>query len=416
MAKTRKIIPTFIIASAILVTLTGCQSAESFNAYVDTIDALDGVKASGGISTPLPWSVQGTLHLGIEPNYLTYQKALTAACKTPVDASVSLDIEVKTENNTVRGDLFGNCVKPVINLVKMSNEIKASGMQNVNAEVSYDGSVTFSSLVKDEDITTANSFALLKIAALLLPANAEINLRSDSFQVKGVSQAEANRYLPGLEAILQVNKVEVKQIIMDKDSLFIQLPETGTQEQQTSLENDIKFLLPEYASTTQINIDNGVIISAKVPESVIALTTYIKSTGIAYSITANEDNARMTVNDINNIVPLSELIAKNNPDNIPVLISYYNKDKLDVVYLQIESPHQVNLNKNDYIGIMDKYNELVETGDVKFINFDSNGLAVEVNENIEPKSKNWNKVAALLHKYDETEHYSFISMNTTTID
>jgi len=178
-----------ILAAAVAAALTGCvpQSAESFNDYVDTLDAIPGVTVTyRGISTPLPFAVHGSVEVALDADADVYAALVEAACATEVNASVNLDVAVRAGESEVRAGFVDRCEPIALDLVGLALAAEGFGV-GIGAS-RYESGVR---LGVEGAGDVASTLEVLAAVAPLLPAGSwefaarSVRLVADSDDVPG---------------------------------------------------------------------------------------------------------------------------------------------------------------------------------------------------------------------------------------
>lgn len=311
----KRTVLTFLVATVALSALTACvpQSRDSFNRYVDALDAVPGVTIDDvGVSTPLPFSVHGSVDVSLAADQATFDELRTVACETEVNATVLLSITVHAGATSVLVERVRPCDEPLVDQVGL-----AAATEQFGVDMSLDDVVDTRVGVSGSE-NLAETIAVFRVVTDFLPAT-PVGLSGDEISLTAADAGTAAAYLDDFTELVAAFGVE--QIDLDEESLVIQVsPASDAQGVRDFLAGrDAE----RYAGLEIVVTDAA---AGDVPAGTDAAVVELRDRLVAdlgLSVNIGGNTVYVQAADSREVVELSERIAAINSDAVKVGIVIY---------------------------------------------------------------------------------------------
>ena len=359
---------TFLAATLVAVGLTGCvpQSRDSLDRYVDALDAVPGVDVDYyGVSTPLPFSVQGTVDLSFDADPAPLAELQQVAFYTAGNASVSMSIAARARETSVRLDRVDLCADLLIDVVGL-----AVATEEFAVELTVDDVVDSRVSVSEAD-DLAQSLAVLRVTNDFLPAGA-VRLAAEGFVLDVAERDLASAYLDDFSAL--VAAFGIAEIDLDDESLVIQ---ALTASDGDAIEDFLTARdAARYADLTIVVTDAA---SGDVPPgtdaAVIALRDRIVAE-LGLSVNIGGNTVYVQAADSDEVVRLAEQIAPINADEVRVGITIVGDEDAGIPQFRVDEVPELTPSNNPYPTWVEQFDRLVASGPVGTVEVGPGSLAV----------------------------------------
>lgn len=359
----KRTVLTFLVAAVALSALTGCvpQSRDSFNRYVEALDAVPGVTVDDvGVSTPLPFSVHGSVDVSLAADASTLAELRTVACETEVNATVLLSIRVHAGATLVMVDRVRPCEEPIVDQAGLATATESFGVW-----VSLDDVVdTRVGVSEAEDL--AETIEAFRVVTDFLPAEA-VGLYGDEFSLTAADPETAAAYLDDFtEAVAAFG---IGQIDLDDGSLVIQVS-PGSDAQ--GVRDFLAARDPQRYSGLEIVVTDAS--AGDVPAGTDAVVIELRDRLVAdlgLSVNIGGNTVYVHATDGREVVDLSEQIAAINHDAVKVAIGILEGEVAG--FRQRHEP-ELTPSNNPYPEWIAQYDRLVATNLVSTVEVSAGSL------------------------------------------
>ena len=359
---------TFLAATVALATLTGCvpQSRDSLDRYVEALDAVPGVDVDYyGVSTPLPFSVQGTVDLSFDADAATLAELQRVGCEEDVNASVSMSLAARAGETTVRLERVGLCDDLLVDLVGLALATETFGV-----ELTVDDVVDSRASVSEAD-DLAQSLAVLRVTTDFLPDGAA-RLAAEGFVLNVAELDLASAYLDDFSAL--VAAFGIAEIELDDESLVIQ---ALTASDGDAIEDFLTARdASRYADLTIVVTDAA---SGDVPAGTDAAVIVLRDRIVAelgLSVNIGGNTVYVQAADSDEVVRLAEQIAALNSDEVRVGITIVGDEDAGIPQFRVGDDPELTPTNNPYPMWVEQFDRLVASGPVGTVEVGPGSLAV----------------------------------------
>jgi hypothetical protein len=338
----------------VATTLTACvpQSRDSLDQWVGALDEIDGVSIdSYSVSTPLPFSVNGTVDVSFDADAATLAELQRVGCETEVNASVYLSITAREGEASVRLGSVDLCDDLSLDIVALARATASFGLA-----LSIDD-VADSRLSVDDAEDLAESIAVLRAAVDFLPAG-PVQLSGEDLVVKVADAGLAAGYLDDFAAL--VAAFGIAEIDLEDGSLVIQAESASDSDavktflaaRDASRYSDLAIVVTDAASGDVPSGTDAVVIALR--DRIVA--------ELGLSVNIGGDVVYVQARDSDEVVDLGERIAAINPDEVRVGITILGDEDAGIPEFRVGDDPQLTPSNNPYPTWVDQFDELVSTG------------------------------------------------------
>lgn len=341
-----------------LATLTGCDSVQSFQRYVAAVDAVPGVTVDSGYSTPLPFTVHGSVDVTVGTDREVFDEMFATACDTRVDASIALSYTV-TEGATsaVQQDVLRPCAAPVVDLIDLALAAAPAEATvyvrpldpGANASLDFGGGFI-------------ETVALFRSILAPLAVGDLMSLNSDQLTLERIETDDAADYLDDLDALAAFT--EVAAVALSDDVLIVEA--TGVDEAAVvELLTDRSASRYEGVEVVVTAPGTGSSLAGTEP-AVIDLRDWIVENYDAARVAMYSTWLSASLPEPADIPAFSEDLARNNPEGVTVTIGSPDGDP----QFRVRPPGvAVTGASNPYPEWFDQYEKVASTGLVQTVEF-----------------------------------------------
>lgn len=346
------------------------QSRDSFNRYVEALDAVPGVTVDDvGVSTPLPFSVHGSVEVSLAADASTLDELRTVACETEVNATVLMSIKVHAEATSVLVDRVRPCEEPIVDQVGLATATEPFGVS-----VSLDDAVDTRVGVSEAE-NLAETIATLRVVADFLPA-APRGLFGDGFSLAVDDVETAAAYLDDFAELVATYGIE--QIDLDDESLVVQVsPASDVQ----GVRDFLAGRDPQRYSGLDIVVTDAS--AGDVPAGTDAVVIELRDRLVAelgLSVNIGGNTVYVQATDGREVLELSEQIAAINPDAVRVGIGILEDEAAGVAGFRQRDEPELTPSNNPYPEWIAQYDRLVATDLVSTVEVSGGSLETWVIE------------------------------------
>jgi hypothetical protein len=347
----------------VLATLTGCDSLQSFQKYVATLDAVPGVSVDSGHSTPLPFTVHGSVDVTVPADRDVFDEMFATACETPVEASVTLSFTV-TEGETaaVQEARLWPCKETVVDLIDLAlaaapaaATVYARPLEGgVRAGLEFDGGFI-------------ETVALFRSILGPLAVGDVLTLHSDQVTLDAIATDDAADYLDDFDALAA--STEIAAISLSGGALIVESNATD--------EAAVAALLTARSSDRYDGVE--VVVTAPgtgsslagADPAVIDLRDWVVEHHESATFAMYSSWLSVSLSDPDDIPAFSEDLARNNPEAVSVTIGSPDGDP----QFRVRPPGvAVTGTSNPYPEWFDQYEKVADTGLVQTVEFGDDAI------------------------------------------
>jgi hypothetical protein len=365
---------TFLAGAVAVTALTGCvpQSRDSLDRYVEALDAVPGVDVDYyGVSTPLPFSVQGTVDLSFDADAATLSALEEAGCAGEVNASVSLSLTARAGATAARLERVGLCDGLLVDLVGLARATESFGVELVVDDVA-DTDVWVGAA---DDIS--EELAVLRVASDFAPSGTT-RFGGEVVRLEAADLALAQQYLDDFAAL--VAAFGVAELELADESLVIQ---ALTASDGDAIEDFLTARdASRYSGLTIVVTDAA---SGDVPAGTDAVTIALRDRIVAelgLSVNIGGNTVYVKAADGDEVVQIAEQIAELNTDEVRVGITIAGDEDAGIPQFRTGDDPELTPSFNPYPMWVDQFDRLVATGLVGTVEVGPGSLSVWLFEDV----------------------------------
>lgn len=406
----KKLLIAVIILPVLTVTLSGCapQSRDSLNRYTAVLQDVEGVtNIDVGVSTPLPFTVQGTLHVDFEGTSEQLKQFYETSCATEVNASARLEVTVTKNQTTATHDVYP-CKEVPVNLVEIADTYST---YNKTIQVSASEYQTNGSFyVSQENITFDEALQYAETAQQFITFNPQINLEIDDRMQINADLATHQELLQTLKTLNQSHAIKEAEY---HNTLLVTLPagttETTRQEAAALLQK-----LP-YGNSSTVIVDGTGTVTVTAPANHIALQQKLNTLTYTEATSANGYGVTASVLSYTDLETLIIYVAENNPDNVPVNLQLIRNDKnrdTDLTVLSSNTYWTVNQTTNDYTTtLLPRYTIMAESKTLSSVEFQKILISARLKENLRTNTNAFTRAAESMNTANKDNKFDSLWLN-----
>ncbi len=381
--------------------LTGCgQSKEQWAAFVDTIASVPGVQVLyQGVSTPLPFTVQGTLEVSMPAEGDVWAEVVKVACETDAGASVHWEVTVVEGRGSVRTSVNDACPEVAADL---------SVLAASTAPAAPDCALGYDEGDDEVELTLSDNCgeAWVELLPALAPHLAPVAVATLSSS--GLSASVAIGELPAMVRMLSALRSFDVTRVEQGDVLLI---ETERIEDEASLRDLVTELAPTELAALDVVVDapgGPAIDSRSDPAATVLAETLIAEFPTVTDVEVRGDAVWLVAPDPETVESVINGGPALDPGDVPVRITMVWSEGHPAFASDVSG--FVLTEDSPYPLFWQQYERLAQLDDVRGVEFGGSYLDVAIEDILDQESAGFLEVRELVEEFDETEQYDWYSI------